>query len=253
MIIAGIDFETQHDDATTTPVTEVGLRLLKITNLGEYSLGESYSSLVYHPEYPPQTPEIVELTGITDEMLKAQGRPPREVFEGLMPYIGRADLVVAYNKKFDETVCRSVTTRLQLTLPEKRWLCLMDEVPYPKKFRCRKLSHLAFDHGYPVDRGKLHRALDDVDLMLQFVFQHYPIEEVLKYADEPWAIVSAQIPPPWTDGGVGKAQASKRGYGWEKPRGDDSKTYSKQWVKRIKVSAVPTETAEAPFKVVVLG
>ena len=258
MKILGIDFETQHDDAKTCPVTEIGAVLVEIdpnylnppVELGRYS------QIVYHPGYPPQTPEIVELTGLTDDILKAEGIEPKKAFPPLFPLVEQADIILAHNKKFDQTVYESATKRMKLDAPNKPWICTLVDVPWPARLTCRKLSHLAYEHGILIDPRTLHRAAQDVELMLKLVLGHYKIQDVLAYAAEPWIYLRADIPKPFGptgDGGVGKELAKKKRFGWEKAPGTDEPVFDKAWVKRVKKSQVEAEIKSAPFPIIVLG
>ena len=83
--ILGLDFETQNADPKTTNPTEVGAALYEVDieqNTWKKLFG--FSQFIYEPHYPPQSQKIVELTGITDEILMSQGKPRKEVFERLL-------------------------------------------------------------------------------------------------------------------------------------------------------------------------
>lgn len=261
MKIAGVDFEAQGSDALTTRITEAGVRLIDWP--GEKGWNPCWladrvpvSSLVYHPDYAPQTPEIVELTGITDAMLKVAGRPPKEVMPEVAAMIDKADYVIAHNKKYDETLFKAVCTRMGIPIPTTRWLCSIADMPW-KARRCHTLSHLALDQGLKMDHRSLHRALDDVDLMLELVTTSFTLEEILDYALSPWVYLQAKIPGPWIgrggDGGVGKTQAQNLGYGWERAKGTEEPFFPKAWVKRVKEKQVENEIGLASFPVVVLN
>jgi DNA polymerase III epsilon subunit-like protein len=246
MLVLGIDFETQDDQAETTNITEVGAVLVSFE---PYALGEYYErkqvigQLCYESNYPPQKPEIVELTGITDDMLRADGHSKKEVFSMLLPLVEQADLVCAHNKKFDQAVFNAECRRQGIPIPDKRWLCTLTEMPYPAKYTCKKLSHLAWEHDIEVDRKSLHRAEYDVQLMLQLVLK-YGLANVLAYADEPWVYFQAVIPAPWVDQGIGKQKAQKMGYSWQSARHDE-RVFDKCWVKRVKASQVDSERSQA--------
>src|SRR6478609_6370359 len=96
--VLGIDFESQDDQATTTNITEVGAILAEI-NGDKVEILESYSTLVYDPTYPPQSDFIVELTGITDDALKAEGVSPAKALAHLMSRIHhtKPDFFIAHN------------------------------------------------------------------------------------------------------------------------------------------------------------
>lgn len=256
-----LDFETQGNEPETTNVTEVGATLLychpfiegEPIELRRFEEKAGLSQLCYQPdEYMPQTPEIVEITGVTDEMLKADGRPPDRVFvEQLFPLVEQADWVLAHKKSFDQVVYESTCRRLGLTPaePKSGWICTLTEVPYPDRYRCKQLSHLAYDHGVIVHPDKLHRAKNDVDLLAQFITTKYKIEDIIKFRNTPWAYLRACIPPPWEDGGKGKELAKGIGYGFEKARGTEAPSFPKMWVKRVKETEIEKEKRLAPFKI----
>jgi DNA polymerase III epsilon subunit-like protein len=258
-----VDFETQSDEPSNTNITEIGAALVEMEARENeppvFHFRDQLETLVYDPAYPPQTDEIVELTGITDARLKAEGILPAVALSKLSPMVAQADVAIAHNKGFDQVVYESSSKRVGLApvTPPRGWLCTVSEVPYAKKYKCKKLSHLAFDHGMLVDQSQLHRALYDVRLLAYLVTLHYNIHELLAYRDEPWVYLQIQIPPPWIgrggDGGIGKAHAVKLGYSWEKARGTETPVFSKCWVKRVKAKAVETEKALAQYPVVVLG
>jgi hypothetical protein len=187
-------------------------------------------------------------------MLERDGKPVKDVFTSeLFPLMEAADVIIAHNIKFDKTVLESVCARIGLIPPKKRWLCTLTEVPYPDKYRCKQLSHLAYDHGLPMDTRVLHRAVHDVRLMLDLILTKYCFSKILAYADEPWLYLKADIPAPWTDGGKGKEAATKIGYSWEKARGTEEPVFPKTWVKRVKLSQADKEIALAAFPVIRLN
>ncbi len=242
-----IDFESQCDDAATTNPTEVGMFMFD-TESGEKL---EQSSMIYAEHYPPQTPEIVELTGITDEMLKSQGGDPKAIFGVIGAWVGRADFVLAHNANFDRGVYEATATRLGLVpaLPKDRWICTVNDVPWAKKYRCKILSHLAFQHGMDVKLADLHRALDDVKLMAGLILSHYEIEDIIAYAKIPVVTIFANgIKPPWEDGGASNKIVKKLGFGWEKAPKTEQPVYPKRWVKRVRETELEAEKAKCPFK-----
>jgi inhibitor of KinA sporulation pathway (predicted exonuclease) len=252
MKILGLDFEATGDDAKNDHITEVGAREL-ILNGNTYQPGAGLQQFVFEPGYPKLSEFIQELTGITDKMLEDDGIPPKEMMEKhLFPMMEKVDYVLAHNKSYDQTLLHSVATRYGLTPPNKPWICTYTEIPYADKYKCKKLAHLALDHGLKMDGRSLHRALDDVELMLELVTTKYNFKDILVYASSPWVYLRAIIPAPWTDGGVGKQQATKLGYSWQCARGTEKPVFEKCWVKRVKDFQKASEIANAPFKVVVL-
>lgn len=246
MKLVVLDFETQGDDPTFHKPTEVGAVLW---DTEEEAFTERLSQLIYEPSYEPQTEEIVEITGITDEMLKEKGLSRETVFMNLLsPLVEEADYVLAHNKAFDQTVyettCRAIGRDIRK--PKGGWICTIQDVPYPKKYKCKKLSHLAYDHGVIVDPATLHRAIHDVELLAELILTRYDFNDILAYYQLPWAILFLNgVKGPWEDNGVTNAQAKKLGYSWERPWGTDL-TFQKRWVKRIKEDQILAEKAKLP-------
>lgn len=243
-----LDFETQGADAETTNPTEVGAVLFTLSPELVAVRHKALSRLIWDKSYPPQTEEIVEITGITDEVLKEGGEPAPKVFAELNTLMEESDYVLAHNRAFDQTVYESTCKRLDLPLvtPKKGWICTIQDVPYQKKFKCKKLSHLAYDHGILVHPGTLHRAINDVELLARLILEKYNIKDIIAYRDMPWVNVFLNgVRPPWEDQGVTNVQAKKLGYSWETPWGTDLK-FPKRWVKRLKEDQLQLEKMKTP-------
>lgn len=242
-----LDFETQSDDPTTTNATEVGASMFLFDG-EKHHQRERLSQLIYDPSYPPQTEQIVDLTGITDEMLQMDGKAPLHVFTHLCAMVAEADYVLAHNKTFDQGVYESVGSRLipALPQPKKGWICTIQDVPYDKKYKCKKLAHLCYDHKIIVHPDTLHRAINDVDLMAQLITTQYDFHKILKYWETPWVCLFLNgVKGPWEDNGVSNKMAKKLGYSWETPWGTDLK-FPKRWVKRLKEDQLQEEKARTP-------
>lgn len=240
MLVLGLDFESQCDKPETTRITEVGAVLADFQPGQTPGVLETYSTLCWEPNYPPQSEAIIELTGITDWDLKNYGRTRVEAFEHLLPMVQKAEVVVAHNKSFDQKLFETEYERQGRTDAFNCiWLCTLTEVPYPEKYTCKKLSHLAWEHDIPVDRSKLHRSVYDVKIMLDLLAK-YDLQEVLKYASEPWIYLLSNPMAPWKDNGVEVAKVKKMGFFWQKYKGDE-REFQKTWVKRVKQSQVKKE------------
>src|SRR5690606_18285085 len=108
----------------------------------------TFNQLCYEPEYPAQTEKIVRLTGITDEMLKASGKPRKEVIaKHIVPMMAEADIVLAHNEPFDRGVLESTSKLFEIALPEREWLCTLRNFPWKEGLTCHKLGHLGWEHG----------------------------------------------------------------------------------------------------------
>lgn len=236
--LLGIDFEAQDEDPLTTMPTEIGAVLVQYdeADRGEYAKESDLSAILYsrHLPYKPQSEKVIELTGITQEQLEVEGVDPVRVFKDkLFPLMEQADFILAHNTRYDKRLFDSFCKRFNLNPPEKTWICTYQEVPYPDKYTCKKLAHLALDHGILMDGRVLHRATADVELMLELV-AHYKFSTILKYAQTPWVFIKVEVPAPWNDGGKGKDLAKKMGFGWQNARGTEEPFFDKTWVKRVK-------------------
>jgi DNA polymerase III epsilon subunit-like protein len=249
-----IDFEATGVETETARITEIGAQLVD----GEFNVHKEFSQLVYAEDYPPLSQEVQDVTGLTDAKLKAEGIPPMEAFQRLATWLESTEVqyICAYNSDYDENLFRAEVRRHTLSfiplinyLAQVPWVCSMKDLKANSKCKSWKMAHVALDHGVAVDPKKLHRAVNDVDLMRQMLKElKVSMTEMYAYRTSPWAYLQAVIPGPWLDGGKGKTEAQKLGYSWERARGDD-RVWEKTWVKRCKADAVDAEIGSAPFKV----
>lgn len=157
-----IDVETTGLDAASNRVIELAMVPYNFSDDVKpfcklFSVGESLSS------------EIVQITGITDAMLKNQPSFAEHADEciGMMK---RASFVVAYNAKFDRPFLESEMARVKRVLPELPWvdpfifICELDRYK-----RGKKLSDSAKRWGVVLENA--HRAMADAraagDLLLK--------------------------------------------------------------------------------------
>lgn len=234
MKVLGLDFETQSDDAKTTRITEVGAVLYDyVEESNRFVEISRLSTLCYEPDYPPQTDKIIQLTGITDHMLKTKGVPRATMLDDLLTLVEMADIVVCHKTSFDWTVLKSTAKLFEKEVPNKELLCTLTNFNWPKHITCKKLSHIAYEHGIMVDPRTLHRADQDVELMMTLL-SHYDFKEVLHYARIPWVYFKGDVLGPWQDGGKQNAIAKELGFGWEQIKGVDQYRWPKTWVVRVK-------------------
>jgi DNA polymerase-3 subunit epsilon len=130
-------------------------------------------SVVIDPGHP-LSPEIIVLTGLTDEMVagKAVNR------EQLAAFIAASEAVVAFNAALD----RPFVDALLPDLPPMPWGCAMADVPW------RKLGFEPGPQGYLLmQAGKFaprtHRAMDDV----------FALAELLDHTFEDGETVMAKV------------------------------------------------------------
>lgn len=267
MKFLGLDFETQDDQARTTRVTEVGAILYEYLGKQEW-IGDEFTCLreirryeefCWEPDYPPQTPKIIDLTGITDEMLREQGITRNRAMKELTEIVAEADVIFAHKISFDKVVYESTCKLFDIVPPEKEWVCTLTNFPWPKRLTCKKLSHLAYEHGLMVDPRTLHRAVNDVELMMRLLSGHYNFEQILAYARAPWIYMKADILGPWIgkggDGGTQNGFVKELGFSYEQVRGVEEHKWPKKWVHRVKTEPEFEALVEAgatfksPFRV----
>ncbi len=231
MKILGIDFET-------TWANPVNVNVMKITEIGAVLVEwetkkplEMLSLLINDPDIPPSPPELVELTGLTDEIRLEYGVENKTAFAQLCKLMEKADFCVAHNgNSFDKPLLNCELDRLGMKMPLTPWLDSKTDVPYPKNVKSTKLSYLAADHGFA--NPFAHRALFDVLTMVK-VLGHYDLNEVIALSKEETKTVVASV------SFQEKHLARDRGYYWNP---DD-----KIWCKDMKESKVAAEQEAAPF------
>lgn len=229
-----LDFETTGPDPETCMPLELGARFYEIPDDGATpKRGKPFSQLIWENHYPEITPEITRLTGITTEMAR-KGTAVDVVLPMFEPMINKADVLVAYNAKFDRRVLHRMFEPFGKHYPDKPWFCGRADLPYPENMlTCQKLQHRALDLGLPMDGREQHRAMADVDTLCD-IMDMWDMRAVLDWWRLPWLFVKANIPGPWIDGGKGKDAAKAKGFGWECAPGTDEPRFEKSWVKRVK-------------------
>ncbi len=246
-----IDFESTGLDTSKDRIIEIGAQIVD----DQWELLASVSTLVNGPDIESPSNEIQGITGITLEEWKTHGVHLKDALDLLLLTLD-ADVVFAYNKDFDFPLFRTEMFRHGLGLHavgnhflQIPWVCAMRDVESNYQKKCWKLSHLALDYGISVDPSRLHRAIDDVDLMRRMLkAAGSSPQEIFNFSIQPWIIVRALVPPPWEDAGKGKDIVRKLGYSWQEPKGT-SLFFEKSWVKRIKESWLDEEIKKVPYPI----
>jgi DNA polymerase-3 subunit epsilon len=229
-----LDFETTGLDLTKDRAIEF---CANVWDTGTRVTRES-SGYLWEPSYPAISESARATHGLDEAFLKANGQKPKEVFQDLERALGQVDFVVGHNvTSFDWPLALAEFTRQGIAAPAVKLIDTRYDLPYPEKMKCRKLGHLALDHGFIVDPAKLHGAKGDVEFM-KMILEKYDLEEVARVSQCPWAVVRAVVSYD------NREQAKARGYSWEKL---GEKVYPKQWVKRVRDFEVAKELLEAPF------
>lgn len=263
MIGVAFDCETNGFDSANSRITEMGAIIFDVDTLQEMA---RYRTLVWDESYPPQPDEIIDVTGIDDEMLREGGLPFSEALKSLHEVIamyGGAQLFMAHNAPFDRRFLLAEIARLD-DIPEAiqslyrsiEWVCTWKDIEHPAKFKSKKLSHLALDYGVAVDPKTLHRADADCALMLDMVrAAGVQLQGVLERSRVPDVIVRAMVPSPFgagNDGGAGKEKAKTVGYGWQKAPGTDGPTIKNAWLKKVKKDEIEKEKEKLGYQVVIV-
>lgn len=113
---------------------------------------------------------------------------------------------------------------LQKPILDTEWICTMNDLPFPKSMKTRKLTHLSYEHGYYIQDA--HRALFDC-LGCFNLLKKYDIKQVIQMRDDPVVTVNARVKPPWEDKGFSKEWAGLAEFRGKK-NADNTYTYSKQ-------------------------
>lgn len=234
MRLLGVDFETTGLDLQNDYIIEVGAVLWDTEKKTPVHL---YSSLIQREEVKELKPEIIELTGITMDMIHLVGEYAGKVFDTLLGLIELADYCVAHNAKaFDKPMFDNQLKRNFKPIPEKYWLDTRTDVPYPKNITTRNLKYLLADHG--IINPFSHRALTDAMCMMTLLSK-YDINEVIEISKTPTLLVRALVSYEF------RQMAKDQSYHWNQK--------TQMWTKNLKSNQLESEIARCEFEVVVLG
>lgn len=108
---AFIDTETMGLDSATDKIIQLSVQLFKFDSCGDargpkvIEIGKNHSW--YNDPGKPIPPEITELTGITDEMVKGQSFP----LDDIRQILSNVDLALAHNARFDRPFLEAAKIR----------------------------------------------------------------------------------------------------------------------------------------------
>lgn len=232
MRILGIDFETTGLDTSKDRITEMGFALWDVpTKRPLVTVGV----FLHDQTYPPQSQEILSLTGISNDMLREFGTDPGENFRVLDGFCAKhkVEYLVAHNgENFDRPLLMSELARSGVEagcLRNLPWIDTRTDIPFAKEPDSRRLNHLAVDAGFL--NPFAHRAVFDVLTMLR-ILSNYAIEDVLAYQCIPFVVLRALVSY------ENREQAKKQRFAWEKI---GEKTWPKCWVKKVKLNLLQAE------------
>lgn len=188
--------------------------------------------LLYEPNYPPLTPFITSLTGLTDEILKKHGESPKEIINEFHNDLKFCTHIVAHNAPFDVGFLSAEYIRQDKIVPDWKIIDTSKDVPFPKNITTRKLTHLAAEHGFV--NPLAHRAVTDVFTMLKILEPYDPVE-IANWSKTPTLKIKALVTRET------KELAKERGYRWD--------SGAVAWFKEIKELHLDNEIRESPFKI----
>jgi len=229
--VLGVDFETTGLIETEDVVTEIGAVLWDWEAEMPVLI---MSELLKLPEGKKISPEVVELTGITEKLTAEFGSDPTAAFERLNKMGEKADHVMAHNAEFDKKFYDASVEKLGIkaVLSGNIWLDSLADVEYPKNISTRKLTHLASEHGFL--NPFAHRAVFDVLTMFNVV-KNYDIKDIVTCACEEKYELKASVS--FDD----KQKAKDKGFHWV--------PVDRIWVKTVGESKIKEEVAGCDFQV----
>lgn len=176
----------------------------------------------------PLTQEIIDLTGITMDMLAGKSLD----VEKIESILEKAEFVIAHNAAFDKPFTQGISSKFT----EKKWACSMSNVPWKEYgFESLKLIHLASDLGFYFEP---HQADKDCLAGLAILAQvnaetkESYFQKMIEEAEKDSITIRAQYAPFET-----KDALRQRGYGWK----DGSDGTTKGWEAVVSVDKLEEE------------
>lgn len=158
-----LDVETTGLDHTRDEIIE--LAMVKFDYLPDGTIVRAGAAFnAFNEPSQPIPPEIVELTGITDEMVAGQ----RIDADAVAAFAEGTVIVIAHNAGFD----RKFAERYWPLFAKKAWGCSQSEVDWRKHgFDGTRLGYLLADAGF---FHQAHRAIDDCHALLEILAFELP-------------------------------------------------------------------------------
>ena len=157
-----IDVETTGLNPTRDRIIEIGVLQFQVSASGVPAIISSLGALQDPGE--PLTPEIAQLTGLTDEVLRGKAID----WDAVARLLQGADMVIAHNAAFDRAF---LMRHPEIKSLQPRFACSMQHIDWPSKgFASQRLTYLAADHGFlnPFP----HRALFDCATTFKLIAPH---------------------------------------------------------------------------------
>jgi DNA polymerase III alpha subunit (gram-positive type) len=148
MLLCAYDIETTGLDREKSLITEIGLCLYSTE---QNRILESAGFLV-QPVGVPITPQITELTGITQSAVDRFGYTQGDAVQSFFDFADQADAIIGHNSNsFDLPIIQNSAKRTGLVLPEKLSIDTMTDIPGVKGEQlitmCAKAGFVYEAHG----------------------------------------------------------------------------------------------------------
>lgn len=230
-----LDVETTGRNPAKDEIIELALVPFFYGQDGQiYEVKEPYQSL--RQPSAPIPPEISEITGITNDMVKGQEISISEVGH----FIADAALIIAHNAQFD----RPFAERLCPAFASKPWACSMTQIPWEAEgFDGTKLKYIAANFGFFYEA---HRAQDDCFATVEILSMRLPKSRTLALGKLLEGARQTTIKITAIDAPYDKKDALKaRNYRWN----DGANGQPKGWTSELAESDLAGELAYLTEKV----
>lgn len=158
-----LDTETTGMNTEKDHVIEIAMVPFEFDVDGNiYRVLEAYNSFNEPPE--PISQEIIDITGITDDMVKGHSIDPEQIEEML----DRAVIVIAHNAAFDRPFCEKLHERFK----NISWGCSLYDIQWKAEgMENAKLEYLAYKYGFFYEG---HRATIDCQVGIEVLSHKFP-------------------------------------------------------------------------------
>lgn len=171
-----IDVETTsvEEDAEITEFTAIRFYFDIEGKITAYEPAKTY----YNEPSQPLSQEVIDYTGITDEMLKGHHLSTEQIVDAL----GDSAIVICHNAKFDRTIIEKYHK-----IPDYFWACSLNDIDWKKKnFSARTLDYLAYRYGFYFNP---HRAEEDARALLNILSYDDNLRHIMDVTFTPQFIV----------------------------------------------------------------
>jgi DNA polymerase-3 subunit epsilon len=162
-----LDVETTGVDHERDEIIEICMIPFKFDQFGR--LGEVFPAVVQlRQPLAPITPEIVRITGITDEDVRGKSID----FGMIAKMLSRASIVIAHHASFDWNFVMAALAKNGHEIVTTPWLCTIEDVKWSDNdVGAAKLDYLAYRFGFHFNA---HRAESDCRALIEILASTMP-------------------------------------------------------------------------------